>query len=70
MVNIQVKIDKMEKIASQLEDEEIDLDLAIKKYVEAIKLAKQVYASLNKYEEKIAVLSKDAEQIVEEEVVY
>lgn len=47
------KIKKLESIVTELENGDVDLDKAIDKYTEAMKLAKECSLSLTKVSEKV-----------------
>jgi len=61
-------LNKLEKIVSDLEDGELKLDDAIKKYEEGVKLSRVCNKRLNEITKKIKVLvESDAGDLVEEE---
>ncbi|MBQ2408820.1 MAG: exodeoxyribonuclease VII small subunit [Bacilli bacterium] len=56
------KMKALEKIVSELEQDEINLDESINKYTEAMKLIKECDVELKDAEEKISkIVSKDGE---------
>ena len=56
------KIKKLELIVSELENGEVDLDSAIDKYTEAMKLVKECDAELKNIEEKVnKIVSENGE---------
>ncbi len=52
-VKFEEKIKKLESIVNELESGEVDLDSAIEKYVEAMKLSKECSDKLTEVEEKV-----------------
>ncbi len=52
-VKFEESLSKLEKIVSELEEGEVDLDAAIDKYTEAMKLAKECSNKLKKAEENV-----------------
>lgn len=62
------KITKLEEILLDMENSEVTLDEAIKKYEEGMKLYSELYKSIQEAEGKIKVLSEDGEKDFIEEV--
>ncbi len=54
------KLLKLEKLVSELESGNVDLDTAIEKYSEAMKLAKDCSDTLDKNKEKVSKILTDA----------
>lgn len=52
-------IKKIEKIVKELEDETIDLDIALKKYEQGVRLIRQCNEYLNKAEVRLKELARD-----------
>ena len=52
-VKFEDKLKELEKIVSELESGEIDLDLSIEKYTEAMKLVKECDDKLKNVEEQV-----------------
>lgn len=53
------KVKKLEKYISELENDDIDLDSAIKNYTEAMNLVKECDQELKNAEEKITKIVKE-----------
>lgn len=53
------KLARLEGLIKELENGEVDLDLAIKKYSEAMKLAKECTDEIKKAEEQINKIVKE-----------
>lgn len=58
-VKFEDKLNALEKIVDELEKGEVDLDNAIEKYTEAMKLAKECSNKLKNAEENINKILKD-----------
>ena len=52
---------QLERIVQELEDSDLPLEKAIKKFEEGIKLTRQCSAKLDETEKKISILLKDTE---------
>ena len=52
---------QLEKIVQELEDGDLPLEKALKKFEEGIKLTKQCSAKLDETEKKVSILMKDAD---------
>ena len=52
---------QLEKIVQELEDGDLPLEKALKKFEEGIKLTKQCSAKLDETEKKVSILLKDAD---------
>ncbi len=53
------KLDELEKIVGELENGDVKLDVAIEKYSQAMKLAKECSDKLNKAEETVSKILKE-----------
>lgn len=58
-IKFEDKLNALEKIVDELEKGEVDLDNAIEKYTEAMKLAKECSNKLKNAEENINKILKD-----------
>ena len=58
-MSIEKNISDLEKILSELENEDIDLEKAVKKYGEALKIASKTQIALNVIEQKVFLLQKE-----------
>ena len=58
-MSIEKNITKLETMIEELENDPFDLDTAVKKYGQTIKLAAETMSQLSKVEEKITLLQKD-----------
>jgi exodeoxyribonuclease VII small subunit len=67
---LEKKIKKLESLASDLESEDLNLDQAVKKYGDAIKVAEESFSLLKKSEKKITVLTLQGESLLAEEMPY
>ncbi len=56
--NFKVKLNRIEEITSLLEDQDLDLEQAIKLYEEGMKLSQECLTSLKEAELKITELKK------------
>lgn len=66
-MKIEDSLKTLENIAAQLENEDVDLEKGIDKYAEAIKLAKTTLTKLSKLENKITVLRKTGDALIQTE---
>ena len=62
-------IKELEKIATELEKGELNLDESVKKFEEGMKLSKQCNDLLENAEKRITILLKDGEETKEESFV-
>ena len=62
-MTLEAKIKSLETLIRELESEEVDLDQAIQHYGDAVKLSAQLIKSLQKLEEKLIIIQKDADAI-------
>ncbi len=62
-MTLEEKIKKLETLVQELESEDVDLESAIGHYGSAVKLAADVMKSLQKTEEKLTVIQKEADEI-------
>ena len=58
---------QLEKIVQELEDGDLPLEKALKKFEEGIKLTKQCSAKLDETEKKVSILLKDADGTMTEQ---
>ena len=58
---------KLELIANELEKGDLDLDTSVKKFEEGMKISKECSEYLKQAEQKIKILIKDGENVVEED---
>lgn len=59
-------MENLEKIANDLENEELDLDTSLSKFEEGMQLSKKCSQMLENAEKKITILIKKDEEITEE----
>lgn len=62
------KLIKLEEILTDMENSDVSLDEAIKKYEEGMKLYSELYKSIEEAEGKIKILTDDGEKDFIEEV--
>ena len=62
------KIKKLERIVSELENGEVNLDDAINKYTEAMKLSKECSQKLNEVEESVNKILNDNGELEDFEI--
>ena len=58
-IKFEDKINRLETIVEELENDTIDIDKALKLYEEGLGLSKDLQKQLNTFEEKINKLSED-----------
>ena len=54
---------RLEKLVERLEDEEVDLDEALKAFEEGIKLSKQCVAKLDEAQKRVEILLKESDEL-------
>ncbi len=64
--NFEESIEKLEKIANELEKGDLNLDEAVSKFEEGMKLSQQCTKILEEAEKKISILIENENGIVEE----
>ena len=60
-IDIESILKQLEKIVTQMEEENLNLEDTLKSYENGISLVKEAQESLNKIEEKIQILSENNE---------
>lgn len=68
-LNFEESMEKLEKIASELENGKLTLDESVEKFEEGMKLSKACNDILEKAERKITMIIKDGDNIKEEDFV-
>lgn len=58
-IKFEDKMNRLETIVEELENDTIDIDKALKLYEEGLGLSKDLQKQLNTFEEKISKLSED-----------
>ena len=66
-LNFEVAMKQLEEIANQLERNELDLDKAVEKFEEGMKLSKKCNEMLENAEKKITILINDGKDNLNEE---
>lgn len=66
-INFEKSMENLEKIAKELESDELSLDESIKKFEEGMKLSKNCKDILDNAEKKITILIDDSEKDFEVE---
>jgi exodeoxyribonuclease VII small subunit len=66
-INFEEAMKQLEEIANQLEKNELDLDKAVEKFEEGMKLSKKCSEILENAEKKITILINDGKDNFEEE---
>lgn len=66
-LNFEVAMKQLEEIANQLEKNELDLDKAVEKFEEGMKLSKKCSEILENAEKKITILINDGKDNFTEE---
>jgi exodeoxyribonuclease VII small subunit len=54
---------RLEKLVERLEDEDVDLDEALKAFEEGIKLSKQCVAKLGEAQKRVEILLKESDEL-------
>lgn len=67
-MKLEEKLSELQKIAEQLDNAETSLDTSIELYKKSIELAKSCVDELNEAKGKIAVIKKEADNIIESDV--
>lgn len=62
------KIERLEQVLLEMENNEVTLDEAITKYEEGMRLYSELYKTLQEAEGKIKILTADGEENFEEEI--
>lgn len=65
--NFENNMERLEKVVSELENENLTLDESVKKFEEGIELSKKCNEILQKAEKKITILLEKADDYEEEE---
>ena len=65
--NFENNMEKLEKVVSELENENLSLDESVKKFEEGIELSKKCNDILQKAEKKITILLEKADDYEEED---
>ena len=65
--NFETKMQALEKIVSDLEKGDLNLDESVKKFEEGMKISKECSKMLEETEKRITILLNDEDEIVEEE---
>lgn len=66
-INFESAMEQLEEIANQLEKNELDLDKAVEKFEEGMKLSKKCSEILENAEKKITILINDGKNNFDEE---
>lgn len=66
-LNFEVAMKQLEEIANQLERNELDLDKAVEKFEEGMKLSKKCSEMLENAEKKITILINDGKDNLNED---
>ncbi len=67
-MTIETNVRKLESIVAELESEDLNIDMAVKQYKDAIDLAKKTMVSLKSLEKTIIILKKESDFITETKV--
>ncbi len=59
------RLSQLQSAVEALESEEIDLDSAVKKYGEAVKMGASLIKDIRTIDKKITILKKEADQLIE-----
>lgn len=62
------KIERLEQVLLEMENNEVTLDEAITKYEEGMRLYSELYKTLQEAEGKIKILTADGEENFKEEI--
>ncbi|MDC0423071.1 exodeoxyribonuclease VII small subunit [Methylophilaceae bacterium] len=62
-MDIESTLEQLEKIVTQMEEENLNLEDSLKSYEKGVSLVKKAQESLNKIEKKIQILSANNELI-------
>ena len=65
--NFEDKMQALEKIVTELEKGDLNLDDSVKKFEEGMKISKECSKMLEETEKRITILLNDDEEIIEEE---
>ena len=60
-MDIESTLEQLEKIVTQMEEENLNLEDSLKSYEKGVSLVKEAQESLNKIEKKIQILSENNE---------
>jgi len=60
-MDIESTLKQLEKIVTQMEEEDLNLEDSLKSYEKGVSLVKEAQESLNKIEKKIQILSENNE---------
>ena len=66
--NYEWKLKRLEEVLADMENNEVTLDEAIKKYEEGMKLYSELYKTLQEAEGKINILTENGEESFEEKI--
>ena len=65
--NFETKMQVLEKIVSDLEKGDLNLDESVKKFEEGMKISKECSKMLEETEKRITILLNDEDGVIEEE---
>ena len=65
-MNFEEKINKLQEIASKMENTDISMADGVKLYEEGVTIAKECYEELNSIKGKVTVIKQDLEKFKEE----
>ena len=68
-LNFEEAIEKLEKIANELEEGDLDLEASVSKFEEGMELSKKCNELLQNAEKRISILLKDGDNIKEENFI-
>ena len=68
-LNFEETIKKLEEIANELENGNLDLEVSVSKFEEGMELSKKCNELLQNAEKRISILLKDGENIKEENFI-
>ena len=62
------QLNQLEILIKEIEDGETDLDTAVEKYSQVVKLAAKALQQLNKTEQKLLVLKKEGNELLTQDL--
>ena len=65
--NFESKMQALEKIVTELEKGDLNLDESVKKFEEGMKISKQCSKMLEETEKRITILLNDENEVIEED---
>ncbi len=68
-MTFQKTVQQLETLLEELESEDIDLDSAVDKYAQAVKLGGAALKQLNKIEDKVRVLKVQGDAVIATEML-